>query len=135
MATSVVDTGNYSTLYRPYINHCVRNVIPFLIESQVFQPEAVSFLKRRWPTILMHDNGRSHETRISQQCLNPVPGKPWFLRVCSRSLLKTLWEKKKLLVTSNFFFSHNVFYPFRELSAIFIKLKIVVCKLFQFGRV
>ena len=22
---------------------------------------------------------------------------------------KTLWEKKKLLVTSNFFFSHNVF--------------------------
>ena len=26
------------------------------------------------------------------------------------SFLKTLWEKKKLLVTSNFFFSHNIFY-------------------------
>ena len=31
----------------------------------------------------------------------------WFLRVCS-----TLWEKEKLLVTSNFYFSHSVFYPF-----------------------
>ena len=66
---------------------------------------------------------------------NPFPNKPWFLRVCSTSLLKTLWEKGKLLVTSNFSFSHSVFYPLRELSANFIKLKIVVCKLFQFGRV
>ena len=43
---------------------------------------------------------------------NPFPNKPWFLRVCSTSLLKTLWEKDKLLVTSNFSFSHSVFYPF-----------------------
>ena len=43
---------------------------------------------------------------------NPNPNKPWFLRVCSISLLKTLWEKEKLLVTSNFSFSHSVFYPF-----------------------
>ena len=28
------------------------------------------------------------------------------------SLLKTLWEKEKLLVTSNFSFSHSVFYLF-----------------------
>ena len=48
---------------------------------------------------------------------------------------KTLWEKKKLLVTSNFSFSHSVCYPFGELSAIFIKFEIAVCKLFQFGRV
>ena len=32
-----------------------------------------------------------------------------FSRINNRQLLKTLWEKKKLLVTSNFFFSHNVF--------------------------
>ena len=51
------------------------------------------------------------------------------------SAVKTLWEKEKLLVTSNFSFSRSVFYPFGELSAIFIKLEIVVCKLFQFGRV
>ena len=66
---------------------------------------------------------------------DPFPNNPWFLRVCSTSLLKTLWEKEKLLVTSNFFFSRSVFYPFGELSAIFTKLEIVVCKLFQFGRV
>ena len=44
-------------------------------------------------------------------------------------------EKEKLLVTSNFSFSHSVFYLFGELSAIFIKFDIVVCNLFQFGRV
>ena len=66
---------------------------------------------------------------------NPIPNKPWFLRVCSTSLLKTLWEREKLLVTSNFAFSHSIFYPFEEPSAIFVKFEIVVCKLFQFGRV
>ena len=41
----------------------------------------------------------------------PFPNKPWFLRVCSTSLfIKTLWEKEKLLVTSNFSFSHSVFF-------------------------
>ena len=67
--------------------------------------------------------------------LNLFPNKPWFLPVCSTILLKTMWEKEKLLIMSNFSFSHIVFYPFEELSAIFIKLRIVVCKLFQFGRV
>ena len=65
---------------------------------------------------------------------NPFPNKPWFLHVCSTSLLKTLWEKEKLLVTSDFSFSHSVFYPVRKLSAILIKVKIVICKFFQFGR-
>ena len=45
------------------------------------------------------------------------------------------WENEKLLVTSNFFFNHGIFYPFKELSAIFIKFRIVVCRLFQFGPV
>ena len=34
--------------------------------------------------------------------INPFPNKPWFLRFCIRRLLKTLWEKEKLLVISNF---------------------------------
>ena len=38
-------------------------------------------------------------------CVNPFPNKPWFLRVCCVSLLKTLWEKEKLVVRSNFSFS------------------------------
>ena len=57
---------------------------------------------------------------------NPFPNKPWFLHVYITSLLKTLWGKEKLLIASNFPFSHNVFYPFGELSDIFIKLEIVV---------
>ena len=67
--------------------------------------------------------------------LNPFQNRPLFIHVCSRDLLKTLWEKEKLLVTSNFSFFHSVFYLFGELSVIFIKSEIVVCKLFQFGRV
>ena len=66
--------------------------------------------------------------------ISPLPNKPWYLGVCSTSLLKTLWEKEKLLVMSNLYFSHSVFYPFGELSAIFINLK-VICNLIQCGRV
>ena len=32
---------------------------------------------------------------------------------------------------NNFFFTHSIFYVIRELFAIFIKFKIVICKLFQ----
>ena len=64
------------------------------------------------------------------QLVNPFPHNDTFWRPREASLLKTLWEKEKLLVMSNFSFSHSVFYLFRELSAIFIKFKIVVCNLF-----
>ena len=75
----------------------------------------------------------SADNKLCQTILNPFPNKPWFLHVCSRSLLKTLWEKEKLFITSNFSFSNNVFYPIGGLFSIFIKLGIVVCKLFQFA--
>ena len=65
--------------------------------------------------------------------LNPFPNKPWFSRVCSTSLSKTLMEKEKLLVMSNISLFHSVFYFFGELSTIFIKFEIIVCILFQFG--
>ena len=77
----------------------------------------------------------SNEIDMEGTQFNPFPNKPWFLRVCCTSHLKTLWEKEKLLVTSNFSISHSVFYPFGELATIFVKFKIVVCKLFQLGRV
>ena len=67
--------------------------------------------------------------------INSFPNYPLFSHVCSTTILKTLWEKEKLLMTSNFSFSHSVFYPVIELFAVFIKFRIVVCKLFQFGRV
>ena len=78
------------------------------------------------------------------------------LQQIRRNLLKTLWEKEKMLVTSifsfslnvfnprvnfymlilkcrllsNFSFSHSVFSPFLELSTFCINLKIVMCKLY-----
>ena len=54
---------------------------------------------------------------------------PGFLHVCNTNLSKTPWEKKKLLLTSNFSFSQCVLYSFGEHSAIFIKFKIAICKL------
>ena len=44
-----------------------------------------------------------------KKSINLFPNKPWFLRVCSISILKTLWEKEKLLLMSNFSFSLSVF--------------------------
>ena len=58
--------------------------------------------------------------QIMSNFINPFPNKPVFLCVCSTNLLKTLWEQEKLLVMSNFSFSHSVFYPFEEFSDIFI---------------
>ena len=46
------------------------------------------------------------------QTFNPFPKKPWFLCVCCRSLIKTLWEKEKLLP------------QFGELCTIFVKFKL-----------
>ena len=43
---------------------------------------------------------------------NPFPHNNIFWRPWETSLLKTLWEREKLLITSNFSFSHSVFYPF-----------------------
>ena len=68
------------------------------------------------------------------ELIKPFQNKPC-LSVCSTGLLKTLGEKEKLLVTSNFSFSHSVFHLFAKLSASFIKFELVICKVFQFGRV
>ena len=43
---------------------------------------------------------------------NLFPHNDTFWHPWKTSLLKTLWEKEKLLVMSNFSFSHSVFYPF-----------------------
>ena len=58
---------------------------------------------------LMCIGDKSAERRLNK--INPFQNKPWFLRVCGASLWKALWEKEKLLIRSNFFFSHSVFYP------------------------
>ena len=40
--------------------------------------------------------------------LNSLPHNHDFQRPCTKSLLKSLWDKEKLLGTSIFSFSHNV---------------------------
>ena len=84
---------------------------------------------------LMSQYALERKRKDCSVCFNSFPNKPWFLCVCSTGLLKTLWEKVKLLDTSNFSFSHSVFYLFGELSAISIKYEIVDSKFFEFGRV
>ena len=70
-------------------------------------------------TVGKGDIARNEQCLIFPQCFLPVWG-------------STRLEQEKLLVTSNFFFSHSVFYLFEEISSIFIQFEIVVCKLFQF---
>ena len=45
----------------------------------------------------------------------------------ARCLLKTLWEMEKMLVTSFFSFSHNVFYLSRNKFKFFSRNYFVVC--------
>ena len=65
---------------------------------------------------------------------NPFTNRPSFLRVCSTRLLKTRWEKEKLLITSDFSFSPRHFLPFFEnFSAFSPNLKLSSVKSFDFG--
>ena len=55
----------------------------------------------------------SHSPQVgSTETLNPFPQNDTFWCPWETSLLKTLWEKEKLLVKSNFSFSPSVFFPF-----------------------
>ena len=128
-------------VWNQLVKYC--NIVVFLLISQWTNTGP------SWPSCLKHSPSKPMYLNTFYKWLslihlyhitlnhhfNPFPNKPWFLRVSSSSILKTLWEKEKLLVTSNFSFSHSVFYLFGELSAVFIKLEIVVSKLFQFGTV
>ena len=54
-----------------------------------------------------------------RQLLNPFPNNPHFLHVCSKSLLKTLCKKEKLIFYENFLpFSSNVNCRLHRLSAL-----------------
>ena len=81
-----------------------------------------------WPSSIYLEQTRifllGKELKLSQTS-------PCFF-VYAVQVLKTLWEKEELLVTSNFSFFYRVFYPFGEQSSIFIKF---ICKCFQFAGV
>ena len=52
-----------------------------------------------------------------RKSVKPLPlSHPDYERYCEGRLLKTLWKKEKMLVTSIFSFSCDVFHPTKELS-------------------
>ena len=74
-------------------------------------------------------------TSLKFCCLTLSQTSPGFYVSAVEVFGKQSGKKEKLFVMNNFSFSHGVFYPPEELSAIFIKFKIVVCKFFKSGRV
>ena len=122
----------------PPLRRSVRNlrILPSELQTSRFGENTVEKRENAGYDILflIFSKIKCHDFKVFW-FINPFPNKPWILRVCTLSLLKTLKDKEKLLVTSNFSFSYSVFYHCREHSAIFIKYQIVICKPFQFGRV
>ena len=54
-------------------------------------------------------NSKNIFSIINRESLNPFPHIVAFWRLCKDDFLKTCWQKKKLLKTSNFSFIHHVF--------------------------
>ena len=56
---------------------------------------------------ILYESYQNQYTLID--AFNPLPPKDTFWNICSRRLLKTLWQKEKFINTSNSSFCHNVF--------------------------
>ena len=61
---------------------------------------------------------------------NTFPHTDAFWRLCSRPLWKTLWQKEKLLMMSNFSLCHNVFNS-SNITLSFTDVFLIVAKMFQ----
>ena len=131
LAHTVVVSKN-KVVKENYINHFIEESLlklSFTMSDRANNEKLADKLLSEWRDgVLKHCNNENEKQAIVHfHCMahvllgfhryvtedrNPFPNKPWFLRVCNTSLLKTLWEKEKLLVMSNFSFSHSVFYLF-----------------------
>ena len=62
--------------------------------NQILQPEAVYFLQRHGPAILMHDNARPHVARICRQFLNKnnVNVVPWPAVSPDMNPIEYIWD-------------------------------------------
>ena len=68
---------------------------------------------------------------------------PLFWRICSRRLMKTLWQKEKLLKTSNYSFCHTVFnfffsnytFIYRDFPCCYLNVfKVICCRFVLCGK-
>ena len=86
----------------------------FLVSHSVFYPfeELSAFFIKIWNCLLQTLSVWKSLKFAGWEMVNTFPHNDAFWRPWETSLLKTLWEKEKLLVTSNFSFSHSVFYPY-----------------------
>ena len=67
--------------------------------------------------------------------VNSLPHHPRLLTTLNHRAFENIAEKGKMLVSSIFSFSHNVFYPSQTKFELFIHIFFVVCECFQFGPV
>ena len=88
--------------------HLKHNILGYSIESSFrdkFNDDPKQGLMYKFLLLLFFFSYPTILTHYHTMTPFDAPGKQAFC--------KTLWEKEKLRVTSNFSFSHSVFYPFR----------------------
>ena len=74
----------------------------------------------KWVPVELRVNSLPHSLNLER---------PW-----ERNLLKTLWEKEKIMVISIFSFSHDVFNPIMDRNYYFSNIKFVICKCFHLAK-
>ena len=66
---------------------------------------------------------------------NPFPNKPWFLMCLQDKSFENNWGKGEIAHNEQFLLSPTVLIPYWKTFHHFHQITIVVCKVFQFGRV
>ena len=87
-----------------------KNTLIFLFSPSFQKLSSFCFARQRVDE--MSANALNLDKPKSLSSVNPFLHNDTFWSPLETVFLKTLWEKEKLLVTSNFSFSHSVFYLF-----------------------
>ena len=101
-----------------YGKHCRKkrhlvSISNFSISHNVFLNCQHSDDSKSVPIRRMFKSLKSNTSLERLYIFNPFPHKNAFWRLCSKWSLKTLWQKEKMLKTSNFPFCDSVFNSFQ----------------------